>query len=136
MLSLNNLNPPAISNDFDRLVALLAFVGDSKACAKRISEIQKSTNEALEVIGKANEIAAERSQQQEAIKAERAEHEKQIADDRAAFAKECAQREQVISNREGELAKMLAEAQAARDEAAKITEDLRLRLERVRAAAA
>ncbi|MEH2546662.1 chromosome segregation ATPase [Bradyrhizobium sp. AZCC 2262] len=136
MISLNNLNAPAISDDFGRLTALAAFFSDSKACAARMAEIQQATDAANELIAKASEIEAAHQKQREAIKAERAAHEKQIAADRARFDGECASRAAQIKDSETAIARLQAATKAEREEAARLTADLRLRVERVRSAAA
>ena len=135
MITLNMSAPQTLAS-FDTVMALVALATDPKACSEQLLAIKEAASESAAVIAQADDVRAEFAKEREALAAERVEHTKQIADDRAVFEKECARRDGLIKDREAEVAKLQAEAQAARDDAAKTAEDLRLRLERVRSAAA
>jgi chromosome segregation ATPase len=135
-LTPNAAPPYAAGNDLDRLLALLAFVVDHKAVAANIADITQARIDAHEVIKSADKINAEIEASRQALNAERANHDKQLAAERVTFENTCNHRDQQISALKDQTEKLHHEAQAARDEAVRITADLQSRLERVKAAAA
>jgi hypothetical protein len=136
-LALNPPNPPpAVQSDLDRLMTLIQFVTDPKACAARLGEIMAQAGDASEVIANADKVKAEIAADRDALAAERDQHAKQLAADRKAFETQCNLRDQTINARAKETERLNADAKAARDEATRITADLNARLERVKAMSA
>jgi hypothetical protein len=138
MINLSPSTPPATgpSGDFDRLITLLSFVTDPKACAQRISEIHQKQLDSADVIAAAEKTRGEIAKEREAMAAEREQHTKQLAAERADHEAKCNLRDHTINDRDRESKTLHTEAQVARDEALKITADLNARLDRIKAAAA
>jgi hypothetical protein len=138
MISLAFNSPPAphVQSDLDRLMTLIQFVTDPKACAARLGEIMAQAGDASEVIANADKVKAEIAADRAALAAERDKQAKQIAADRATFENMCNHRDQQINARAKAAERLNAEAQTARDEATRITADLNARLERVKAMSA
>jgi len=136
MFSLQPDQPIGDQSELGKLLSLINFISDKDAVAARIVEIKKTADESATIIDTAQAVKAEIEKARDAALAECAQREDQLAADRAAFESNCTARADAINEQAAEIARLNQEAQAERDEAAKITSDLKLRLERVKAAAA
>jgi|GraSoiStandDraft_50_1057286.scaffolds.fasta_scaffold170057_4 hypothetical protein len=135
-LSNNAVPPVQFASDLDRMLSLLASVADPKASAERLQELNTAVQEAQVVIDGAAAVKAEIDLARGAVEQDKIDASKRLADERSAFASECEERLLGVALREGEAKAALAEAQASRDEAAKIEKEIRGRLDRLNKAAA
>jgi hypothetical protein len=136
MFTLNPLTVPPSYSDLDRVLTLLSFLGDSKACAERLSEISKAADEASAFVAQADALRAEIAKERSALLAERAVQEKQIEADRVSLQARRSAWENELNVRDAESKKQNEAAKAARAEAERHRDDLKLRIERVKNAAA
>jgi hypothetical protein len=136
MLSLLPSQPIGDPSELGRLFSLINFISDREAVEARIVEIKKAADDSAAIISTADAVKADIEKAREAMQAEHAQAEDQLAADREAFESNCAAREEALTERETDIARLTAETQRERDEAARITSDLNSRLERVKAAAA
>jgi hypothetical protein len=137
MISLQPVIPiPQNFSELDRLLMMMAFLGDAEACKARLGELRQCAGESAAIVAQADALRAEIAKEREALKAERAVQEKQLA---AAAGADVARRgnwEAELKAREAESEKQLAATLVARQEAEKLRDDLKLRVERVKSAAA
>jgi hypothetical protein len=136
MLSLLPGQPIGDQSELGRLFSLINFISDREAVAARIVEIKKAADDSATIISTADAVKADIEKERGALQVERVQVENQLAADREAFDADCAAREEALTEREADIARLTAEVQRERDEAARITSDLNSRLERVKAAAA
>jgi hypothetical protein len=118
------------------VLTLLSALGNSKACAERLSEIVKAADEASSFVAQADKLRAEIAAERAALAAERDKQAEQIAADRKEFETQCNHRDQMINDRAKETERLNEAAKAARAEAERIRDDLKIRIERVKSAAA
>jgi hypothetical protein len=128
--------PTAPLSDLDRLLTLLAFYGDQKAVSARLAEVYSAVETANQIIGTGDQLKAQIASDRAAMEAEIEQERAALKADQSAFVSDCAARDKTITARAAATDQLNADAQAARDEALKITEDLKLRLARVKEAAA
>jgi septal ring factor EnvC (AmiA/AmiB activator) len=137
MISLQPTIPtPQNLSPLDQLITLIQFFTDPKACAARLQKIMEEVDKAAEVIVNADTVKAEIAAERAALAAEREKHTEQMDADRKAIETQCIHRDEMINDRAKETERLNVAAKAARQEAEKLRDDLKLRVERVKSAAA
>jgi hypothetical protein len=137
MITLNPIIPtPPNLSPLDQLLMMMAFLGDAQACKARLGELRQVADESAAVVAQADKLQAEIAKERQALKAERAVQEKQIEADRGSLQARRSAWENELNVRDAESKKLNEEAKAARQEAERIRNDLKLRVERVKSAAA
>jgi hypothetical protein len=137
MITLQPLIPSAPNlSALDQLITMMAFLGDSEACKARLGELRQAAEESAAIVAHADELRAEIAKEREALEAERAVQEKQIEADRVSLQARRSAWENELNVRDAESKKLNEAAKAALAIAERHRDDLKIKIERVKSAAA